>query len=193
MCIAVPPLYIAPLSREGRTCRHSADNVNLSPSIACAQSPSWKELDRGPSAGAEKVRRASRLVGRILLGVLRHRGTLSSHPSRRAVAGTLVRPTRRLGRAVRRGPGSTAPAHPIDSSTGLLGLAPSGVYPAAPVTRDAGGLLHHRFTLTRTSTATPRPLAVWFLWHFPASHPGWVLPTTLPCGVRTFLDLAITT
>jgi hypothetical protein len=29
-----------------------------------------------------------------------------------------------------------------------LGLAPGGVYRAVPVTRDAGGLLHHRFTLT---------------------------------------------
>ena len=29
-----------------------------------------------------------------------------------------------------------------------LGLAPGVVYLAAPVTRDAGGLLHHRFTLT---------------------------------------------
>ena len=29
----------------------------------------------------------------------------------------------------------------------LLGLAPDGVYQAGPVTRDAGGLLHHRFTL----------------------------------------------
>src|SRR4029078_13010129 len=27
------------------------------------------------------------------------------------------------------------------------------------------------------------------LWHCPASHLGWALPTTLPCGVRTFLDL----
>ena len=29
--------------------------------------------------------------------------------------------------------------------------------------------------------------AVCFLWHCPAGHPGWVLPTTLPCGARTFL------
>lgn len=29
-----------------------------------------------------------------------------------------------------------------------FGLAPGGVYRAVPVTRDAGGLLHHRFTLT---------------------------------------------
>jgi hypothetical protein len=26
------------------------------------------------------------------------------------------------------------------------------------------------------------------LWHCPASYLGWVLPTTAPCGVRTFLD-----
>jgi hypothetical protein len=32
------------------------------------------------------------------------------------------------------------------------------------------------------------PVAVCSLWHCPAGHPGWVLPTTLPCGVRTFLD-----
>ncbi len=29
--------------------------------------------------------------------------------------------------------------------------------------------------------------AVCSLWHFPAGHPGWALPTTLLCGVRTFL------
>ena len=67
--------------------------------------------------------------------------------------------------------------------TGLLGLAPGGVYRAAPVTRRTGGLLHHRFTLTR-----PLGRAVCSLWHCPAGHPGWVLPTTLLCGVRTFLS-----
>jgi uncharacterized membrane protein YfcA len=30
-------------------------------------------------------------------------------------------------------------------------------------------------------------VAVCFLWHCPAGHPGLVLPTTLPCGARTFL------
>ncbi|GAB3598470.1 hypothetical protein GCM10027446_28780 [Angustibacter peucedani] len=29
--------------------------------------------------------------------------------------------------------------------------------------------------------------AVCSLWHCPAGHPGWALPTTLPCGARTFL------
>jgi len=31
-------------------------------------------------------------------------------------------------------------------------------------------------------------VAVCFLWHFPASHLGWLLATTLPCGARTFLE-----
>jgi hypothetical protein len=30
--------------------------------------------------------------------------------------------------------------------------------------------------------------AVCSLWHCPAGRPGWALPTTLLCGVRTFLD-----
>ena len=34
---------------------------------------------------------------------------------------------------------------------------------------------------------SPKPLAVCSLWHCPAGCPGWALPTTLPCGVRTFL------
>src|SRR5581483_2190202 len=32
-----------------------------------------------------------------------------------------------------------------------------------------------------------RPSAVCSRWHFPAGHPDWALPSTLPCGVRTFL------
>ena len=46
----------------------------------------------------------------------------------------------------------------------------------------AGGLLLHPFTLT------PVAGAVYFLWHWPADCSEWVLPTILPCGVRTFLD-----
>src|SRR5206468_1426806 len=64
----------------------------------------------------------------------------------------------------------------------LLGLAPGGVYRATPVTRGAGGLLHHRFTLTWRVRQ-----AVCFLWHCPAGHPGLPLTTTLLCGARTFL------
>ncbi len=41
---------------------------------------------------------------------------------------------------------------------------------------------------TAVSPLPVRRPAVCSLWHYPAGRPGWVLPTTLPCGVRTFLD-----
>jgi hypothetical protein len=97
------------------------------------------------------------------------------HPSGTAVAGSLVRSTRepRAGRPRTLAQGTVVP---------LLDLAPGGVYQAAAVTCGAGGLLHHRFTLTPAHAG-----AVCFLWHCPAGHPGSALPTTLPCGARTFL------
>ena len=97
------------------------------------------------------------------------------HPSGTAVAGNLVRSTRehRAGRPPSLAQGTAG--SPLD-------LAPGGVYRAAAVTCGAGGLLHHRFTLTPA-----RAGAVCFLWHCPAGHPGSALPTTLPYGARTFL------
>src|SRR3954451_16552005 len=69
------------------------------------------------------------------------RGTpVGDHPSRAAVADDLVRYTPELGRAaLERSREERAP---------LLDLAPGGVCRAVPVARNAGGLLHHRFTLT---------------------------------------------
>jgi hypothetical protein len=66
------------------------------------------------------------------------------HPSGTAVAGSLVRSTRehRAGR-----PRTLAQA-PRPEPRGPSDLAPGGVYLAAWVTPGAGGLLHHRFTLT---------------------------------------------
>src|SRR5438876_3790473 len=69
----------------------------------------------------------------------------------------------------------------------LFGLAPCGVCRAAPVTRDTGGLLPHRFTLAGQEVAPPIP-AVCSLWHFPSRRQDWVLPSAMPCGVRTFLS-----
>jgi hypothetical protein len=68
----------------------------------------------------------------------RYRRGSSGHPSTDAVAGALQRPTQALGRAALK--------------RALSGLAPGGVYLASPVTREAGGLLHHRFTLTWSPT-----------------------------------------
>jgi hypothetical protein len=62
------------------------------------------------------------------------------HPSRTAVAGSLVRSTR--------GHRAGSPQTLAQAPKGPLDLAPGGVYLAVSVTCDAGGLLHHRFTLT---------------------------------------------
>src|SRR3954466_13501953 len=76
----------------------------------------------------------------------------------------------------------------------LFGLAPGGVCRARPVTRPAGELLPHRFTLTSnpSQASCAGAEAVCSLWHCPyPSHfrelRRWALPTTAPCGVRTFL------
>ncbi len=98
---------------------------------------------------------------------------MGDHPSGTHVAARLMRPKPgSLGRA-------TLKRSPIWSCTGR-GL------PSRPVTRTAGELLPHRFTLTRT----PRkgPLAVCSLLRFPSGFPGWPLTSALLCGVRTFLD-----
>ncbi len=69
----------------------------------------------------------------------------------------------------------------------LFGLAPGGVYRASPVARPAGGLLLHLFTLTRFS----RGLAGgFFSVALSRGHPRWTLSSTLPCGVRTFLEFS---
>ena len=62
------------------------------------------------------------------------------HPSRAAVADGLVRSTR--------GHRAGSPQTLAQAPKGPLDLAPGGVYLAVSVTCDAGGLLHHRFTLT---------------------------------------------
>lgn len=91
------------------------------------------------------------------------------HLSRGYVAASLVRSTRHLGEQPHRC---------------LSDLAPGEVYPASPITRAPGGLLHHRFTLT---PAPEGAVAVCSLLHFLADCSGWVLPTALLCGARTFL------
>ena len=74
--------------------------------------------------------------------------------------------------------GRGGPPHPP-----LFGLSPSGVCRAGRVTSPAGERLPHRFTLTASCET-----AVCFLRHFPYPRGRWALPTTLPCGARTFLE-----
>ena len=82
-------------------------------------------------------------MGRLLRRVL-SLSRSDGHLSRALVAQSLKRPTRELERAALKRP--------------LFGLAPNEVYLADLITQFAGGLLHHRFTLTDFS-------AVCFLLH----------------------------
>ena len=55
----------------------------------------------------------------------------------------------------------------------LFGLAPGGVYPAAPVTGNA--VRSYRTFSPLPLIAVRQPRAVCFLWHFPSTHPReWV-------------------
>ncbi len=76
----------------------------------------------------------------------------------------------------------------------LLGLAPDGGCLAADITANAGGLLHHLFTLTRSNEfngnvtlrhtqSTRRSFSV----VLSVGLPTRVLPGTELCGARTFL------
>src|SRR3954464_6433647 len=65
----------------------------------------------------------------------------------------------------------------------LFGLAPGGVCRARPVTRPAGELLPHRFTLTSVppQTCCAGAEAVYSLWHFP--YPSHSREVVLTVGV----------
>ena len=75
-----------------------------------------------------------------------------------------------------------------ENPASLLGLAGGGVYRADAVTSDA---VRSYRTFSPLPVPAPthrcRPSAVYFLWHWPAGHPGWPLAITVPCPARTFL------
>ena len=69
---------------------------------------------------------------------------------------------------------------PSRRSSSLFGLAPDGGCPAAGIAADAGGLLHHHFTLTPEG-------AVCFCGPIRQITPPRTLSGTALDGVRTFL------
>ena len=89
---------------------------------------------RATAGSTRSLVRTSRPVRRVLLPPAVTGLGGGDHSSWTAVASGLMRPTRWLGRAA--------------FKRQLYGLAPDGVYRAATVTRRAGGLLPHPFTLT---------------------------------------------
>ena len=111
--------------------------------------------------------------------VRRARRAAGGHPSRAAVADSLhaVYPRARAGR-----PRTLAQlaAEPLPSD-----LAPGGVYRAARVTRGAGGLLHHRFTLAGPVGPVRRSALCGTV---PRVAPGGCYPP--PCPVESGLSSA---
>src|ERR1022692_1202622 len=101
------------------------------------------------------------------------------HPSGTAVTGSLVRSTRehRAGR-----PQALAQAPRPEERAALLTLLRVGF--TKPL-RSPQALVVSYTTVSPFPPA--RPEAFCFRWHFPAGPPGSALPTTLPCGARTFL------
>ncbi len=92
----------------------------------------------GPKPGQSLGRRASWPVGRVLCA--RFRGPAVIHLG-------LPLPTASCGLPAGSG-GPPSNARAGLAPPGPCDLAPGGVYQATAVTRGAGGLLHHRFTLT---------------------------------------------
>src|SRR3954462_3590586 len=74
------------------------------------------------------------------------------------------------------------------ASTSLLGLAPGGVCLAGVPPRRRCALTAPFQPCRQRGHVRPRRLGGVFLWHFPAGFPGSDFPTTLPFGVRTFLE-----
>ena len=128
------------------------------------------------SAHPEGMRSGERAVSRVLFTDTR---SMCDHSSGLPVAGQLERPTRALTRL--------SPRTERTTPSPLFGLSPGGVYPAKDVTAPA---------VSSYLTISPLPMirrasAVYFLWHFPWDCSRWTLPTTLSCGARTFLDMAL--
>ena len=92
------------------------------------------------------------------------------HPSRPAVARRLQRSTREL----------SGPPAPCLTLLQVGFTEPSG----SPRTLVRS---YRTVAPLPVRPANRTPSAVCSLWHCPAGRPDWVLPSTLPCGVRTFL------
>ncbi len=97
------------------------------------------------------------------------------HPSATAVAGSLMQPTRELGRAALNRSRSRRQA-PTSWPCSRWGL------PSRP------GHPGRWWSLTPPFHPYRPKAAVYSLWHCPADRSGWALAITLPWGVRTFLD-----
>ena len=128
---------------------------------------------------SSQIKRPKQSISRILFRaqVTLNRATIIH--LRMPIARHLLRPTRELGRA-------TLKCSPIWSCT-RWGL-PS--FPGHPGNWCALTAPFHPYP---SPNRTVRCRAVYFLLHFPSRHHDSTLWSTLPCGVRTFLWVAVLT
>lgn len=103
-----------------------------------------------------------------------------SHFSRHTITSVFKLPTRRLNRGNR--------FHP-EMSPAYLELLRVEV--AMPTNVTVAAVRSYRTVSPLPDPKSFRPSAVCFLLPYSACHHGWSLAITLPCGVRTFLTLAI--
>jgi hypothetical protein len=93
------------------------------------------------------------------------------------------------GTGVTARPQATYPGHSGRAVLSLLGLAPDGGLPSRPGRPSRWWALTPPFHPYLCALAFAwSPSAVCFLLHCPSGRPAWVLPSVMPCGVRTFLD-----
>ena len=148
--------------RGGRT----AGALQLSRGAPAAPGP------RGRAVGRWRSRPVSRILCRPSWG--RRRPSISSDRGRARSVGAPFAGALRSTRQQRTG-------RPWRC---LLDLAPDGACRAAPVTRRAGGLLPHRFTLTVTANRDGGLFSV----ALPRGRPRPAFTGIPPYGVRTFLE-----
>lgn len=119
-------------------------------------SPARMSPDRGERSTLKIQKNRSwrsKPISRVLFRALRHGG---DHFSRTTIARRLQQPTRKSNGPDQSAGGSIGQQNcPMPLRFFLLGLAPGGVYLARPVTRPAGELLPHHFTLTGHAAGKP--------------------------------------
>ncbi len=122
--------------------------------------------ETGPDAKCQTACKPGSVPARFRAG--------DGHSSGTSVAGRLARPTRAAAAETRlagAGPGGPAGRPP------LCGLAPGGVYPAAPVAR--GAVRSCRTVSPLPAAGVSRARAVCFLWHCPWGRPRRPLAGTV--------------
>ena len=143
---------------------HATHSTGRSLVRACAPKVPRRPLSNDPGAAQGPVVGVSRPVGRVLCPRWARAAVIHLGLSLPTASCGLPASIGRAALERSRRPAPRSGAGPFD-------LAPGGVYRAAAVTCGAGGLLHHRFTLT-SAPANERPRRFVFCGTVPRVTPG---------------------